>query len=397
MPTLLCTGCSSGLGLTTLSLLLDSLASSSSSSSPLRILAATRSPALSAAHSALSTRARTLGGDLDWITGIDLRDLPSVARFADQVKHRTDEVDCLFLNAGAWTSELRTVELQNGEVWAEEAVVNCFAQHYLAQLLLPLLEKAASRAARERTTPPRVVFTSSKLHESISSLDDLLPLLRPPSPSSSSPLPPTTTSTGKHRYAASKLAALLSAQSLKDDLAARRVGADVLAVSPGFVPSTALSRESPWAGRWLMRNVVARVAPFAVTEEEGAKRLLRALPPPFSLPRPSSSSSSSSSSAHPSSSGPSGDFDPLSALLLTRRANPTHHPLVFLSGPSTAAVEEVAKEGNLSAALREVLPSAEGATGGEEEEGRRREGEKVRGVWAPSVEELEGAGGEEVD
>ncbi|GAA6015885.1 hypothetical protein JCM10207_006792 [Rhodosporidiobolus poonsookiae] len=376
MPTLVCTGCSSGLGFTALSLLVDSFISSSPSASSVRIYAGARS-LNTPDQQQLSERAASRNQKIEvhWLP-LDLSSLDSVRQFVRLLtdEHGVDAVDAVLLSAAVWTGELRTTRLGEQD-WVEEAVVNHFAQHYLVQLLSPLMEKAASSAsASSASLPPRIVYTTSSLHTSITLLDHLLPLLLPSASSESTPTSnaalsaPPPASTGKTRYAASKLAALVGAQAVKEDFATRGVGVDVVAVSPGFVPSTGLSRESAGAvGRWAMRNVMSW-APFAVSGEEGARRILRALPSPFSLPH-TPTASTSSAAADPST---------LSALLLTSRLSPSS-PIIYLSGPSTAPLEDV--RGTLGEALGGVL-----AKEGEEKE---KEWAAVRRVWAPEREMME--------
>ncbi|GAA5891900.1 hypothetical protein JCM6882_007399 [Rhodosporidiobolus microsporus] len=355
MPTLIFTGVSSGLGLHVLRLVLDrltSLPTPSSSASPSsfvwRLICGTRAPQPSPEQVKLSHAADAFPElvELLWLP-LDLADgmMGSTREFVRLVREEygVEEVQGVVLNAAVWGGaggEGKRGRV-GGEEYVEEAVVNHFAQHHLVQLLLPLLKTAAS-ASPAPFIPPRIVYTSSNLHESVGSLDDL--------PSVLTASPPTSS---KMRYAASKIAALIGAQSLLEDFSSSSVGVDVVAVSPGFVPTTGLSRHSGWVGQLLMRYVMSW-APFAVTEDEGAARILRA------LPLPSSSLSSASD---------------LSSLLSSSRASQNPR-LLYLSGPSTAPLDEVAKPvgGALGRVLREVERGEEGA----------REGwEGVKGRWAP--------------
>lgn len=70
------------------------------------------------------------------------------------------------------------------------------------------------------------------------------------------------------RYAASKLAHAISATMWKRKLKGQ---ADVIAVSPGFVPTTALNRDGPWHQRWFMQHVLSW-APFATSLHDGQYR-----------------------------------------------------------------------------------------------------------------------------
>ncbi|BGP20378.1 hypothetical protein JCM10213_002310 [Rhodosporidiobolus nylandii] len=348
MPTLVVTGVSSGLGLTSLTLLLQHLTSASPALPRWRIFAGHRAT--------LSGKADKLGAlaaahpervELVWLP-LDLRDKGSVEDFARRIKeeHGVESVEVVLLNAALWTSELRTLEWA-GEKWAEEAVVNHLAQQHLLSLLLPLLETAASSTPLA-APPPRIIYTTSALYSSIFSLDDLPALLGPFSASNGEAM---TGSTGKQRYAASKLASLVSACALQESFASRSLAIDVSAVSPGFVPTTALSRESSALGRWAMRNLLSW-APFAVSEDKGARRILRALPPSL-YPPPSSASTAE---------------DPLTALLSARRASRQPQQVVYLSGSSSATLEDVstALGGPLGAALERAKTRSEGDEGGEE-------------------------------
>ncbi|GAA5988879.1 hypothetical protein JCM11641_002108 [Rhodosporidiobolus odoratus] len=342
MRTLVATGCSSGLGLSALSLFIDRVIQQPSASAARWQIIAGHRTTLSGDADRLTARAAAYTEviDLIWLP-LDLRDTDNVETFARRITdhHSVNRVEILFLNAAVWTNNLRVVDRRKN-TWAEEAVVNHFSQDHLIKLLLPLLEKAAASASEHAAIAPRIVYTTSSLHASIASTAEI-PALLGPFPLSASPSPSTVPqSTAKQRYVASKLAALMSAQSWKMKFADQEGSAviDVLAVSPGFVPSTGLSRESSTLGRWVMQNLVSW-APLAVTEEEGARRLLRALPHPASF-----------SAAQPDSA----DSD-LFALLTSSRSPTT--PLVYLSGPSTAPLEEV--QGKLGGAFMDWLAQEE--------------------------------------
>ncbi|BGP03812.1 hypothetical protein NBRC10513v2_007553 [Rhodotorula toruloides] len=240
---------------------------------------------------------------------LDLLKLSSVEAFTRRVKDVLNEdegVDVLFINAAVYNMSARTVDLA-GTAWTQEAVVNHLSQHYLIQLLAPLLTRSAANGLPRS----RIAFTSSQLHTSIKSLDTsnngLAPCLKPS---------PSDHSSGKSRYAASKVAQLISARYWQRHFAAVGVGArpvDVVTVSPGFVPTTGLTRDVPLLGRLLMRYILA-LMPFAVSESEGAARLARTIP-----------------------SSPSDSDDALSSLLAELSAA-NDLPLMFLAGPSTAPV-----------------------------------------------------------
>ncbi|GAA5866014.1 hypothetical protein JCM1840_003375 [Sporobolomyces johnsonii] len=333
MPVLVCTGCSSGLGALVLRQLVDLVASSSSERTPSTrwtILAGTRSTAPSILSARDAPRV-----DLQWLP-LDLASLPSVRTFAQQVALELDNrgltrIDALLLNAACWKSSFSGIEVRDGDrqrVWAEEAFVNHFSQHYLVHLLLPRLT-AAPCPAPEPSPRSRIIYTTSSLQNSIQSLDDLRPILT----DSSRP------TSGKERYAASKLAQTVGFHAWKRHFVENETPVDIVAVSPGFVPTTNLSRESSFVARWLMRNVIYWF-PFCSTEERGAQRILHCLPalplpshPAPSSPRSSSSSPSSSrisptsttTTPNPSSPQPTPSLtpsDPLAPLLAATRSSP---------------------------------------------------------------------------
>ncbi|GAA6059659.1 hypothetical protein JCM10212_000046 [Sporobolomyces blumeae] len=266
MPVAVVTGCSSGLGALVLRQLLHRLDPTSLPHlSHWTILAGTRSSARPALPSSSTV-------DVEWIP-LDLARVDSVRQFAETVKLRLADlpgpphVDVVLLNAATWNEHVKTVDVGEGESYAEEAFVNHFAQYHLVQLLEPLL------ARPEPSTRSRIIVTTSSLQNSVKSLDDLPNLLRPNASSSS---------TGKSRYAASKLAQTIAFHHLKRRWSDSGTPVEIVTVSPGFVPTTNLSRDSPWWARWLMRNVVYWL-PFCSTEEKGAARILSCFP--FLQPR----------------------------------------------------------------------------------------------------------------
>ncbi|GAA5965584.1 hypothetical protein JCM21900_005165, partial [Sporobolomyces salmonicolor] len=271
MPVLVCTGCSSGLGALVLRQLVDLVASSSSATSSTRsphwtVLAGVRSTAPSDLAALAHPRFSCV--DLQWLP-LDLARLDSVRAFAQQValelEHRgLRRIDALLLNAACWKRSFHGIRVRDEDgqhVWAEEAFVNHFSQHYLVHLLLPLLvaaPPATSCAPPEPSSRARIIYTTSSLQNSIPSLDDLLPLLTDPSCPASD----------KERYAASKLAQTVGFHAWKQHFVENETPVDLVAVSPGFVPTTHLSRESPYLARWILRHVIYWF-PFCSTEERG--------------------------------------------------------------------------------------------------------------------------------
>ncbi|GAA5940181.1 hypothetical protein JCM3775_007287 [Rhodotorula graminis] len=354
MPTLVAIGCSSGLGLGALSHWCHRLVSlPRSRPSRWRILAGQRSPL----DAPPTPEQRTLAAlctahpdsiHLEWLA-LDLASSDSVRAFAHQVHSRTDSVDALVLNAATWTADPDTSTLTvDGRQWTLEAVVNALAQHLLVDLLEPLLVVADPSSSSARS---RIIVTTSKLHSSVTSLDDLVAQLHPPtSTSSTSTSPSTRSSTGKSRYAASKALQLVSAAYWATTLAEK--GVDVVAVSPGFVPTTALSRAQSSVARWAMRHLVSWL-PFAVSADEGAARIARCFPLGVEPPSPplSSAQSPSSSSDAPAELAPPQEellplFDALRAASTpappsSSSSSSSRHPaapppLLYLTAPSTS-------------------------------------------------------------
>ncbi|GAA5842873.1 hypothetical protein JCM9279_004015 [Rhodotorula babjevae] len=357
MPSLVVIGCSSGLGLGALSQWCRRLVSLSPPR-PTRwlVLAGQRSPL----DSPPSAEQRNLAAlctanpdtlRLEWLA-LDLADSDSLRAFAHQVHARTDSVDALVLNAAVWTADDDPASVAvDGRVWTQEAVVNALAQHLLIDLLEPLLvaTKAASSSARSR-----IIVTTSKLHSIVTSIDDLVDQLHPPSAPAASATSTSTSrsansSTGKSRYAASKALQLVSAAYWATRLADK--GVDVVAVSPGFVPTTALSRAQSPVARWAMRHLVSWL-PFAVSADEGAARIARCLPlgaePHSTSAVPTSSSTGGAPSSSPLGAAPpaaSQDellplFDAMRTASATSapsaRLSAAPPPLLYLTGSSTS-------------------------------------------------------------
>ncbi|GAA5982399.1 hypothetical protein JCM10908_006631 [Rhodotorula pacifica] len=371
MPVLIATGCSSSLGSLALESFIHSLPSFGSPS--WRIYAGYRSSSPPAHPPSPPPPHR-----LEWIS-LNLESLVSVKAFADTIKSREERVDVLWLNAATWDATPREIVLGE-QAWTREAVVNHLAQHYLIHLLAavlshPIPANIAGEEGEGGGLPrARIVITTSNLHKSIPSLDEIPALLRFPPSSSVSPLTPSPEartssppfesgspaspkqppagqhrSTAKQRYAASKAAQLLSAywwrryfsteykssssSSVAGGIGERTRKVDVVAVSPGFVPSTNLSRDSNWLVRLLMRYVISW-APFAVSVEEGAARIARCLPISTTTNNISSSTNTNTIPASDAQSAPTLDAgsDPVEPLLAALPPS----QILYLSLPSTA-------------------------------------------------------------
>ncbi|CAM1508988.1 Fc.00g027270.m01.CDS01 [Cosmosporella sp. VM-42] len=178
------------------------------------------------------------------ILPLELSDLKGVKSFAEKTlaKLGQDKIDYLFLNAAI--SKGATEPGPNGSKWCESYIVNHLSQHYLVHLLREKLVESKSRI---------VVVSSGAIRNvpDTSALDNDL--------KSSSGAPGTTI------YSQSKFAQLLGAHWWRRQLAG---SCDVVAVSPGLIPSTGISR-----GHGLKLSLDM---PDAKSIPEGAQSILRA-------------------------------------------------------------------------------------------------------------------------
>ncbi|KAK4048647.1 hypothetical protein OIV83_004617 [Microbotryomycetes sp. JL201] len=259
--TLVCTGCSSGLGFEALR---QFLTTSNQSSPPWRVLVGCRPRRVQAVqlqfqHILQATQTPT---STVKVLDLDLSSRASVKTFAHAVKSElgpSGTIDAILLSAAVFKHDLTTNSDWTG--YTEEAAVNSFAQHYLLHLLEPTIPK-------DDKTRARVVFVSSSKQQSIETIAAVHASL-------TISVNGTNASKPMDRYSASKLVQMLTAQAWKHTLKGR---ADVVAVSPGFVPTSGLNRESPWYLKLFMTYVLAR-APFATTLEKGASIIRLAIDP----------------------------------------------------------------------------------------------------------------------
>ncbi|PWN18904.1 hypothetical protein BCV69DRAFT_52908 [Microstroma glucosiphilum] len=196
--------------------------------------------------------------------------------------------------------------------YEESACVNHVSQQLLVALLAPALLGSRSSSADAQQTQgesvspvPRIVFTSSALHRQIKDVKHLDAFFNPgpttasssdPSSDSSAP-PPAWSLMGS--YGASKFLQMLGVQRLLKELqslplprgftsaqidsssssSSSSPRIEVIAVQPGFIPSTGLSRETSPLARiatlWIL-PFLAPLVSFIATPEEGGEMLLRA-------------------------------------------------------------------------------------------------------------------------
>jgi NAD(P)-dependent dehydrogenase (short-subunit alcohol dehydrogenase family) len=206
----------------------------------------------------------------------DFSSLADVRRAASLVLERYPTIDRVLLNAAVWpaapssssASSSASSPRQPDAAAAEQAlVVNHLSQLLLARLLLPALRRADAG---------RCVFVSSELHRNTSPL--------PPTPSAlfdaAAAAAAAPSSPPRALYAASKLLNIWSARELqrRETLSSPSSRVRFAAASPGFVPTTGLSRSAAGGGlgAWAFRTL-APWLPFAVSLQEGARRLEAAL------------------------------------------------------------------------------------------------------------------------
>ncbi|KAJ6468091.1 hypothetical protein C8R47DRAFT_1055910 [Mycena vitilis] len=185
---------------------------------------------------------------------LQLSDLKSVKTFSQNVLKRVESghIDYLLLNAaqsnGAVSTKSKDVK------WCQSYIVNHLSQHYLTHLLRAKLVESKAR----------LVFVSSGAVQMVKDPNALDSNLRAGSDAE-----------WMATYSHSKFAALLGAhwwrRTLKDQCI-------VVAVSPGFVPSTGLSRGAggPEALGAQSKEVTAMLA-HAKSMEEGGASVLAAL------------------------------------------------------------------------------------------------------------------------
>ncbi|KAG0073392.1 hypothetical protein BGZ89_004231 [Linnemannia elongata] len=191
---------------------------------------------------------------------LDLASFKSTRAFAEDIKASfPNGIHALILNAGVMATSLRLTEDKR----ETNMQVNHLSQFLLAQLLLPSL--TAGHTARP-DEPSTVVFVSSSLH-------------KPGVGKGKGPILTMETVDGANdfdgmvAYRNSKLNQALCMYVLAASVDSKVI--TVNAVCPGFIPTTDLKRESGFATRLLMNNVLAK-ASFATSVEEGGLRVFKA-------------------------------------------------------------------------------------------------------------------------
>ncbi|KAF9350319.1 hypothetical protein BGX26_011481 [Mortierella sp. AD094] len=193
---------------------------------------------------------------------LELASFASVRHFAQDINSSfPDGIHTLILNAGLMIFSRRLTE----DGFETNMQVNHLSQLLLTQLLLPSLRKGSKTRPEE---PSCVVFVSSSLHKpgvgrgkgpelTIENIDGSVEF------------------DGMVIYRNSKLCQAICmhilAASMKEDNAIT-----VNAVCPGFIPTTDLKRDSGFATRMMMDNVLSRIS-AASTVQEGGDRVFKAM------------------------------------------------------------------------------------------------------------------------
>ncbi|RSL67011.1 hypothetical protein CEP53_003142 [Fusarium sp. AF-6] len=178
------------------------------------------------------------------ILPLDLSDLKGVKSFAEKTLEKLGQgkIDYLLLNAGI--SNGSEGPGPHGSKWCEAHIVNHLSQHYLVHLLREKLVESKSR----------IVFVSSGAVRNV------------PDPSVlDTELKAGSGQSGRTTYPQTKFTALLGAHWWRRQLAGTN---EVVAVSPGLIPSTGIGRGS---GMKLTNEM-----PDAKSVPEGAQSILRA-------------------------------------------------------------------------------------------------------------------------
>ncbi|TLD18152.1 hypothetical protein PspLS_10373 [Pyricularia sp. CBS 133598] len=239
MKTIVATGVSSGLGFEAIKQLLSSTAQ------PYRVILGARNPsAAKQAFDALKYDTETHRLD---VLPLQLNDLGTVRSFAKDTLDGlgSDPINYLFLNAAVSYAAKRKAPTGSGK-WCESYVVNHLSQHYLTHLLRERLVESMTR----------VVVVSSGAFEQVSDPSALETTLKAGSGAEA-----------MKTYPATKFSQLLNAHWWRRQLHPQ--GCTLVAVSPGFIPSTGLSRETDFEEKF-------KSLPGGKSVQEGAASLLAA-------------------------------------------------------------------------------------------------------------------------
>ncbi|KAI1182772.1 hypothetical protein F5B17DRAFT_419029 [Nemania serpens] len=179
------------------------------------------------------------------ILPLELNDMKSVKTFSQQTLEKlgSKPINYLMLNAATAYSKKVAETGPHGSKWIEAYLVNHLSQHYLLHLLRSKLEESKARIVVVSSGAVRMVKDTSTLEDEMLSTKD----------------------TGKTVYSASKFIQLLGAHWWRRQLQGT---CQVVAVSPGLIPGTRLSRGSDFD--------IPDNLPDAKSVPEGAQSVLRA-------------------------------------------------------------------------------------------------------------------------
>ncbi|KAF9907418.1 hypothetical protein EC991_010979 [Linnemannia zychae] len=188
---------------------------------------------------------------------LDLASFKSTRAFAEDIKASfPNGIHTLVLNAGVMATSLRLTEDKR----ETNMQVNHLSQFLLTQILLPSL---AAGHASNPDVPSTIVFVSSSLH-------------KPGVGKGKGPILTMETVDGDKdfdgmvAYRNSKLCQAICMHVLAAQVDSKII--TVNAVCPGFIPTTDLKRESGFATRLMMNNVLSK-ASFATSVQEGGLRV----------------------------------------------------------------------------------------------------------------------------
>ncbi|KAI5918978.1 hypothetical protein F4810DRAFT_689628 [Camillea tinctor] len=181
------------------------------------------------------------------ILPVELDNMKTVKTFAQQILETLgkSKIDYLLLNAGTGSKKTPAPQGPYGSKWCEQYLVNHLSQHYLTHLLRQKLEESRSRIVVVSSGAIRGVKDTSLLDEGVK--------------------PDTITEPGFQVYNDTKFIQLLGAHWWRRQLQGK---CTVVAVSPGLIPSTGLSRGSAMH--------LPTDHPDAKSVPEGAQSILRA-------------------------------------------------------------------------------------------------------------------------
>jgi protochlorophyllide reductase len=210
---------------------------------------------------------------------LDLASFVSIQKFVDEVHKLDDEaiatttgLSVLIDNAGiGWGKDTPFVETTDG---LEEIVgVNHFGTFLLTQLLLEDLKRAEGQS--------RVVIVSSSLHDPNSGRGKKMegcPVLALPN-FPEGILQSKEGYDGCQAYKISKLCNLWYTYELQRRLNAAEASVKVNAVTPGFIPTTGLTRRSGWLGSFFLHYILDpwRYVGLGITRspDDGAEALFQ--------------------------------------------------------------------------------------------------------------------------